>query len=41
MMVSLSATWVRVKFGSPPQSRDQTNTIAVQGAAANRINPAM
>jgi len=30
-----------VKYGSPPVNRLQTNTIAVQGAAASRIRPAM
>jgi hypothetical protein len=40
IMVSLSATCVRVKFGSPSVRFDQTNTIAVQGAAASRISPA-
>jgi hypothetical protein len=39
--VSLSATWVRVKFGLPSVRLDHTNTIAVQGAAASRIRPAM
>ena len=41
MMVSLSATWLRVKCGSPSHRFDQTNTIAVQGAAARMISPAM
>ena len=41
MIVSLSATWVSVKFGSPSVRFDQTNTMAVQGAAASRIRPAM
>jgi hypothetical protein len=41
MIVSLSATWVRVKFGSPSVRLDHTNTIAVQGAAARMIRPAM
>ena len=41
MIVSLSATWVRVKFGSPSVRFDHTNTMAVQGAAASRIRPAM
>ena len=41
MMVSLSATWDRVKSGSPPVSRLQTKTMAVQGAAASRMSPAM
>ena len=34
MIVSLSATWLKVKFGSPPVRFDHTKTIAVQGAAA-------
>src|ERR1700737_4160204 len=41
MMVSLSATWLSVKFGSPSVRLDQTNTIAVQGAAARIMRPAM
>ena len=41
MMVSLSATWLSVKCGSPLVRFDQTNTIAVQGAAARMIRPAM
>jgi hypothetical protein len=41
MIVSFSATCVSVKYGSPPVSRLHTNTIAVQGAAASRIRPAM
>jgi hypothetical protein len=41
MIVSLSATWLRVKFGSPPVRFDHTNTIAVHGAAASRMRPAM
>ena len=41
MIVSLSATWLSVKCGSPPTRFDQTNTIAVQGAAASRISPAV
>jgi hypothetical protein len=40
MMVSLSATCDNVKYGSPLVSRLQTNTIAVQGAAASRMRPA-
>jgi len=40
MMVSLSATWVRVKWGSPSERLLQTKTIAVQGAAARMISPA-
>ena len=41
MIVSLSATCDSVKFGSPSDRLLQTNTIAVQGAAASRISPAM
>ena len=41
MIVSLSATWLKVKLGSPPVRFDHTNTIAVHGAAANRMSPAM
>ena len=41
MMLSLSATWVSVKLGSPSVRLLQTNTIAVHGAAASRISPAM
>ncbi|MNN68134.1 hypothetical protein D3C81_1838180 [compost metagenome] len=41
MMVSFSATWDSVKTGSPPVSRLHTNTIAVHGAAASRIRPAI
>ena len=41
MIVSLSATCDSVKCGSPSTRFDQTNTIAVQGAAASRIRPAM
>ena len=41
MMVSLSATWERVNSASPSTRFDHTNTIAVQGAAASRISPAM
>ena len=41
MIVSLSATWHSVKCGSPSTRFDQTNTIAVHGAAASRISPAM
>lgn len=40
MMLSLSATCDSVNSGSPPVSRLQTNTIAVQGAAASRMRPA-
>ena len=41
MIVSLSATCVSVKWGSPLVRLLHTNTIAVQGAAASRIRPAM
>ncbi len=41
MMLSLSATWDSVNRGSPPVRRLHTNTMAVQGAAASRISPAM
>ena len=41
MMRSLSATWLKVKCGSPLVRFDHTNTIAVQGAAASRIRPAI
>ena len=40
MMVSFRATCDSVNSGLPPVSRLQTNTIAVQGAAASRIRPA-
>ena len=38
---SLSATWLRVKCGSPSERLLHTKTMAVQGAAASRIKPAM
>jgi len=41
MIVSFSATWLKVKCGSPSTRFDQTKTMAVQGAAASRISPAM
>ena len=41
MMESLSATWLSVKCGSPLVRCDHTNTMAVQGAAARMISPAM
>ena len=41
MIVSLSATWESVKCGSPFIRLLQTKTIAVQGAAASRMSPAM
>ena len=41
MMVSLRATCDSVKSGCPLVSRLQTKTIAVHGAAASRISPAM
>jgi hypothetical protein len=37
----LSATCDSVKCGSPSTRFDQTNTMAVQGAAASRISPAI
>ena len=41
MMLSFKATCDSVNSGSPLVSRLQTKTIAVQGAAASRIRPAM
>ena len=41
MIASFSATWLRVKCGSPSDRLLHTNTMAVQGAAASRIRPAM
>ncbi|MND01322.1 hypothetical protein D3C83_202700 [compost metagenome] len=41
MMVSFKATCDSVKYGSPFVSRLHTNTIAVHGAAASRIRPAI
>ena len=41
MMVSLSATWESVNNGSPFVRRLHTNTMAVHGAAASKISPAM
>ena len=41
MIVSLSATWESVKCGSPFIRLLHTNTMAVHGAAASRIRPAM
>ena len=41
MTVSFSATCESVKSGSPSVNRLHTNTIAVQGAAASKINPAI
>ncbi|KAG0921632.1 hypothetical protein G6F31_020247 [Rhizopus arrhizus] len=41
MMVSFKATCDSVNTGSPPVSRLQTKTIAVHGAAASRIRPAI
>ena len=41
MMMSLSATWLSVKCGSPSDRLLHTNTIAVHGAAASRMRPAM
>src|ERR1035437_7392286 len=40
MMLSFKATCDKVNSGSPPVSRLQTKTIAVQGAAASKISPA-
>ncbi len=40
MMVSLSATWLKVKCGSPRVRLDHTNTMAVHGAAARMMRPA-
>ncbi len=41
MIRSLSATCDRVKCGSPSDRLLHTKTIAVQGAAASRMSPAM
>ena len=41
MMLSFSATCDRVNSGSPPVRRLHTNTMAVHGAAASRMSPAM
>ena len=41
MIASFSATCVSVKFGSPSDRLLHTNTMAVQGAAASRMSPAM
>ena len=41
MIESFRATCERVKYGSPLHSWLQTNTMAVHGAAASRIRPAM
>ncbi|MNC89151.1 hypothetical protein D3C83_50520 [compost metagenome] len=41
MITSFSATCDSVKYASPLVSRLQTNTIAVHGAAASRIRPAI
>jgi len=41
MMVSFKATCDSVNSGLPPVSLLHTNTMAVQGAAASRIKPAM
>ena len=41
MIVSFSATCDSVKCGSPSERLLHTNTIAVQGAAASRMSPAM
>ena len=41
MMLSFSATCDSVNSGSPLVRRLHTNTMAVHGAAASRISPAM
>ena len=41
MMTSLRATCESVKCGSPSERLLQTKTMAVQGAAARMIRPAM
>ena len=41
MMASFRATWLSVNAGSPLHRLLHTNTIAVHGAAASRIRPAM
>ena len=41
MMASFKATWDNVNNGSPLVRRLHTNTMAVQGAAASSIRPAM
>jgi hypothetical protein len=41
MMLSFKATCDKVKSGSPPVRRLHTNTMAVQGAAASKMSPAM
>jgi hypothetical protein len=41
MIASFNATWLRVKLASPRHRLLHTNTMAVQGAAASRISPAM
>ena len=41
MMLSFSATCDSVNNGSPPVRRLHTNTMAVHGAAASRMRPAM
>ena len=41
MMLSFNATCDSVNNGSPLLSRLHTNTIAVHGAAASKISPAM
>ena len=41
MMTSFKATWLSVKCGSPSDKLLHTNTIAVQGAAARMIRPAI
>jgi hypothetical protein len=41
MSVSFRATCVRVKSGSPSERLLHTKTMAVHGAAASRIRPAI
>src|SRR5512141_1356901 len=41
MIKSFTATWTSVYAGSPSVRYDHTNTMAVQGAAARMISPAV
>src|SRR5436190_23342132 len=41
MMRSFTATWTSVYVGSPSVRYDHTNTMAVQGAAARMMSPAV
>ncbi len=41
IMVSFSATWLRVNSGSPLDKWLQTSTMAVHGAAASKMSPAI